>query len=144
MELLNKEKNVERGIIVFCNWAVFGLVGLGFLLEGGARDVYLIGLVGVVGIISGLAGHIIINRVYGQGFSFNETALGLGMFATLLIIFIVSWAFAALSRTVIELGLTLLATLVMGFVVYVSTRYGLRGAFNRFDATSGSRLERKE
>ena len=144
MDLLSREKKVERGIIVFCNWAVFGLVGLGFLLEGGVKDTYIIGLIGILAIVLGFVGHIIINSVFGEGFTVGETALGLGMFATLVVIFIVSWFMSALSTTAFNIGLSLLAVLVLGFVVYLSTRYGIKGAFQRFDATSSSRVEGKK
>ena len=60
---LETEKKNERAVLVFCNWLVFGLIGLGFLLEGGSRENFLIGVIGIVGIIAGFVVHIIINHI---------------------------------------------------------------------------------
>ncbi len=138
------EQKVERGIVVFCNWAVFGFIGLGFLLEGGARDSFPVGLIGVAGIAAGFGGHVIINSLYRQPFTLGETALGLGLFVTVVLVFVAGWLGGELTVTEIYIGLTLLAVLVVGFLVYVTTRYGVRGAFNRFDVTPGIRAGRRE
>jgi len=142
--LLDTEQKVERGIVVFCSWAVFGFIGLGFLLEGGARDSLLTGLVGVAGLVAGFVAHMIINFVFAQPFSLGETALGLGLFALGVLGFIAGWLDGALSRTDFYIGLSLLAVLVVGFLIYVTTRHGVRGAFDRFDVTRAMQSERKE
>ncbi len=127
-----------------CNWAVFGLVGLGFLLEGDAQENYLIGLIGVFSIVSGFVGHIVINTFYKQNFTLGETALGLGVFAVTALIFLVSWVTSILSVLGFYIGLTLLTVLVVGFLAYVFARYGVRGAFDRFDVIPTSRAGRKK
>jgi len=141
---LGTEQKVERGIVVFCDWAVFGFIGLGFLLEGGARDSFPIGLIGVAGIAAGFAGHIIINSVFGQSFTFGETALGLALFAISVLGVFAGWLEGAMSLTDFHIGLSLLAVLVVGFLVYVVTRYGVRGAFHRFDVIPAIRSEREK
>ncbi len=141
--MLVNERKLERGIIVFCNWAVFGIIGLTFLLEGVATDAYLTALAGIIGIVAGFIGHMVINVVFGQAFSLGETALGLAVFAISILIFILNWAFVGLSETDFFIGLTLLSVLVTGFFAYLSTRYGIRGAFNRFDVKSQRRSRQK-
>ncbi len=130
---METSQKIERGIIVFCNWTVFGLVGLGLLMEGGARDSFLLGSVGVGSIIVGFSGHILVNSIFQQSFTLGETVLGLGLFAIFVLTFIALWIGGGLSRVDFNIGLSLLAVLVAEFLVYVISRYGLRGAFKRFD-----------
>lgn len=137
-------RKLEHRIIVFCNWAVFGFLGLGFLAEGAARDVYLIGLIGVIGVVAGFTGHIVINFVFQQSFSKGETALGLAVFSLSILTFVLNWLFVGYSDVDVLIGLTFFATLVLGFFIYVVTRYGVRGAFNRFDVKRETRSGRKE
>jgi hypothetical protein len=142
--LLSNDRKLERTIIVFCNWAVFGFIGLGLLLDGLARDNYLFGFAGVVGIVAGFVGHMVINRVFGLVFTKGETALGLVVFSTSVITFVLSWLIVGHSNIDFYIGLTLFATVVTGFFVYVSTRYGIRGAFTRFDAIPSARSRWKK
>ncbi|MGV8988915.1 MAG: hypothetical protein ACOH2H_21915 [Cypionkella sp.] len=123
---------VERGILVFSVWAVLGFLGLGFLLEGFAQDSYLVSLVGTGLIAATFVGHIIINDLFAQGFTQGETALGLGAFGVLVLTFVLGWLSGQMSTTDFYSGLTLFGMLVLGFLSYLATRYGLRGAFSRF------------
>jgi hypothetical protein len=126
----------ERGILVFAIWAVLGFAGLGFVLEGFARDSYLISLLGTGLLAAAFIAHIIVNAVFAQGFEPGEAALGIGVFGLLAGVFIVSWFGGALSMADFHAGLTLFGGLVAGFLAYLSTRYGLRGAFSRFHAAT--------
>ena len=130
-------------MLVFCNCLVFGLIGLGFLLEGGSRENFLIGVIGIVGIIAGFVVHIIINHISSTGFTMGEVALGLALFAFGAVTFILSWIIGAMSLVAFQIGLLQLAILVIGFLAYVATRYGVAVAFRKFDvigtSTSGKR-----
>lgn len=126
------ETRTERSIVVFSNWAVFGFVGMGFVTEGFALDNYLVGLVGIAGIALGFVGHLVLNRVFDSGFTPGETALGLTLFGGVVLVFVLGWLFIGYSQQDFFIGLTLFCMLVAGFVIYLATRYGLRGAFSYF------------
>ena len=135
---MERDKNIERSIFVFCNWLVFGLIGIGFMLEGGVRGDFLIGLIGVAGVAGGFVGHMIINKGFSSNFSVGEVAIGLALFAGGSIAFIVTWLTGQLSQEGFFIGLAMLAVLVVGFFAYVTTRYGLGGAFKKFDVVAAS------
>jgi hypothetical protein len=139
MYTLEPDKIIDRAIFVFCNWLVFGLIGLGFTLEGGARADFLVGLIGIAGVVAGFAGHMVINQIYSTSFTLGEVTLGLVLFALGSVVFILLSAFGELSSVAFQIGLTLFAILVVGFFAYVATRYGVSGAFKKFDVipTSG-------
>ena len=59
---MEPDKRIDRAIFVFCNWLAFGLIGLGFTLEGGARADFLVGLIGIAGVVAGFVGHMVINQ----------------------------------------------------------------------------------
>ena len=125
-------KTIERDLLVFADWAVLGLGGLCFLLEGFSRDAYLVSLVGIVAIVLGFSAHIVINAIFDTGFRPGEAALGIGSFGVIALAFIGGWATGGLSMSDYWSGLTLFAVLALGMPVYLSTRYGLRNAFSRF------------
>lgn len=129
---MSSEKQVERGIIVFSNWAVFGFVGLGFLLEGVTRDEFAVSLIGVAGIAGGFIGHLVINFAFKQPFTSGETSLGLAVFGLTVLVFLLGWMFAGLSDADVFTGLTLISVLLLGFFAYVATRYGVKGSFSTF------------
>ena len=141
---MEADKTNERAVLVFCNWLVFGLIGLGFLLEGGARENVLIGMIGIIGIIAGFVVHIIINHISSTGFTLGEVALGLVLFALGAVTFILSWIIGAMPLVAFRIGLLLLAVLVVGFLVYVATRYGVAGAFRKFDVIGTSNYGKRE
>lgn len=135
---MERNNIIERGIFVFCNWLTFGLIGIGFTLEGGARGEFLVGLIGIMGFLGGFVCHVIINKVFSTSFTAGEVALALGLFALGSIAFILSWATGQLSHQAFLNGLALLAALVVGFFTYVTTRHGVSGAFNKFDVVPSS------
>ena len=130
---MEQHSRAERGALVFCNWLVFGLVGIGFLFEGGARDHFTLGAIGVAAIMVGFVGHIIINHVSNTSFSTGETALGLGLFALGSVLFVIAWISRSLTNQDFQIGLLLFASLLVGFLAYIMTRYGVAGAFRTFD-----------
>ncbi|MCY0148610.1 hypothetical protein OEG84_13060 [Hoeflea sp. G2-23] len=129
---MSAKPNTERDLLVFSIWAVLGFGGLAFLLEGFKRNSYLITLLGTAFIVAGFVAHIIVNGLYQQGFRSGETALGIGLFGVLTFTFIAGVFSGGMSMVDYYSGLTLFAVLVVGFIAYLSTRHGLRGAFSRF------------
>jgi len=141
---LEPDKKTDRAVFVFCNWLVFGLIGLGFTLEGGTRGDFIIGLIGIAGVIAGFVGHMVINHVYSTSFTLGEVALGLVLFALGSVVFILLWMIGGLSMAAFQIGLLLLAVLIVGFFAYVATRYGVSGAFKKFDVTGTSGSGKRE
>lgn len=129
---MSKPATVERDLLVFSIWAVLGFGGLALLVEGFSRDSYVISLAATVMIIAGFVAHIVVNAVFGCGFRPGETVLGISAFGVLALAFISGWAVGGLSPADYWSGLTLLAALGFGLPVYLSTRYGMKGAFSRF------------
>lgn len=135
---------LERRLAVFCNWAVFGFIGIGFLLESLALDDYLISLIGIFGIIGGFVGNMVINVLFKQPFTDGETAFGLGVFGLVVLFFILGWVFTESSRTDFFIGLTLVSVILLGFFAYVFNRFGVRSSFSSFHFNSASPPEDRE
>lgn len=123
---------VERSILIFAIWAVLGFLGLGIFLEGMKTDSWLLSAAGVLIIVLAFVAHIIVNGIFDTGFSPGETALGIGAYGLLGLVFVVAAAGGTLTMTNYYSGLTLFGTLAAGFLAYLLTRHGLRGAFSRF------------
>jgi hypothetical protein len=124
--------NVERSILVFATWAVLGFLGLGVFLEGLERDLWALSAAGVAVIVLAFVAHIVVNGVFDTGFTPGETVLGIGAYGLLGLIFVVAAIGGTMTMTDYYSGLTLFGTLAAGFLAYLFTRHGLRGAFSRF------------
>ncbi len=135
---------IERKILVFSIWAVLGFLGLGLILEGLAQDHYFIALAGILSIVAAFVGHIIVNAIFNQGFQPGEVALGLSVFGLVVLFFILGWITTDLSMSDYYTGITLFAVLIIGFIAYLSTRYGMRSAFSRFHVKTNAVWENEE
>jgi hypothetical protein len=125
-------QHIERGILVFTIWACLGFLGLGVVLEGLARDSWPLSACGVGVIVLAFVAHIIVNGVCDTGFTQGEALLGIGTYGFLGLVFIASALFGDISMPDLYSGLTLFGMLAAGFLAYIATRHGLRGAFSRF------------
>jgi predicted small integral membrane protein len=123
---------IERQLLVFAVWCVCGFAGIATLLEGFARDVYTISLVGSAFIVAGFIGHISINAVFKMGVTYGETALGIGLFGIVVTTFVAGWIAGGYTDSDVWSGLTLIVIIAVGLPSYLSTRYGMRGAFSQF------------
>ncbi|PPJ48428.1 hypothetical protein C0075_23490 [Rhizobium sp. KAs_5_22] len=124
--------SIERSILIFAIWAVLGFLGLGVFLEGIKTDIWLVSASGVSIIVVAFVAHIIVNGVFNAGFSAGETSLGLGAYGLLGLVFVLSATGSTMTATDYYSGLTLFGVLALGFLAYLFTRHGLRGAFSRF------------
>jgi hypothetical protein len=124
--------SVDRGILVFAIWAVLGLLGLGVILEGFKLDVWAISAGGIATVMVAFIAHMIVNAIFDTGFTRGETALGIGVFGLFGLIFILGVASGTMSKPDYYSGLTFFGALAAGFLAYLATRHGLRGAFSRF------------
>lgn len=128
----DKSPPIDRGILVFAIWAVFGFLGLGLFLEGMARDVWGVSAVGVGVVVLAFVGHIIVNGIFDTGFTTGETALGIGTYGLLGLLFVLGALRGVMTIVDFYAGLTFFGALAAGFLAYLLTRHGLRGAFSRF------------
>lgn len=124
--------SVDRGILVFAIWAVLGLLGLGVILEGFKLDVWAISAGGIATVMVAFIAHMIVNAIFDTGFTRGETALGIGTYGLFGLIFILGVASGTMSKPDYYSGLTFFGALAAGFLAYLATRHGLRGAFLRF------------
>lgn len=129
---------VERSILVFSAWAVLGFLGLGLLLEGLTRDSVTLSSLGVGGIVLAFVVHIVINGVFDTGFSPGETALGIGAYGLLGLVFVIGAITGETTMADFYSGLIFFGVLALGFLTYLFTRHGLRGAFSRFHVKPAS------
>jgi hypothetical protein len=139
---VSESAEVERGILVFSIWAALGILGLGIVLEGFARDSWPIAAGGVATIVAAFVAHIVVNAVFDTGFSRGEAALGIGAYGLLGLIFLAGAVSGDMSMTDYYSGLTLFGVLAAGFLAYLTTQHGLRGAFSQFHIRPAG--ERKE
>lgn len=135
-------KPVERGILVFAIWATLGFLGLGIVLEGFSRDSWAISAAGVAALVTAFVAHMVANAVFRTGFTRGEAALGIGTYGLLGAVFLLGVVGGEMSMTDYYSGLTLFGVLAAGFLAYLTTRHGLRGAFSQFHIRPGSTEER--
>lgn len=131
--------STDRNLLVFTVWTALGSTSVLLILEGLHQDNYWASLLGIGFIVSAFCGHIILNAIFKTGFTSGETALGLTCFGLLVVLFLAATLFTDNSATDFYTGLTLFSILVIGFIVYLVTRYGLNSAFSKFHVRSPSR-----
>jgi hypothetical protein len=125
-------QRIEKGILVFSIWAALGILGIGIVLEGFARDSWAISAAGVATIVAAFVAHIVVNEVFGAGFTRGEAALGIGAYGLLGFVFLFGALSGDMSKADYYSGLTLFGVLAAGFLIYLTTQHGLRGAFSQF------------
>lgn len=128
----DRAPNVDRSILVFTIWGGPGFLGLGVFVEGMARDVWAVSAAGVAVIVAAFGAHVVVNAIHRTGFTRGETALGIGVYGALGLVFIASALAGGMTRADYHAGLTLFGALAVGLLAYLVTRHGLRGAFSRF------------
>lgn len=128
----DRDPAIDRSILVFCIWASLGVLGLGVFLEGLARDLWSVSAAGVAVIVGAFAAHVVVNAVFRTGFTRGEASLGIGAYGLLGLVFIAGALSGGMTPADYRSGLTLFGVLGAGFVAYLTTRHGLRGAFSQF------------
>lgn len=126
-------KQLERRLAVMTNWVLFGAFGLGLIQSGLANERILVGLLGFALLIVGFIAQIIINAAFGGGFSRGEIALGIGTFGLAVLVFIVGWITdPQFDGAGLIINLAGFAALIACFLVYLATKFGLKGSFSMF------------
>lgn len=124
--------DTERGVLVFCIWSVLGFSGIGLFLEGLLLDSWALSAAGTVAVVLGFVAHIVVNAIFNSGFTRGETALGIAAYGLLALVFVLGAVGGEMSVADRYSGLTLFGVVAAGFLAYLFTRHGLRGAFSRF------------
>ncbi len=123
----------EKRLAVATSWALFASFGLCFILSGFGAQQWLYGLAGFALIVAGFISHVIINVVFKKGFSEGEIVTGFIAFGVSLVCFILACLLdPALGPTDVAMGIGGFAAIVACFLVYLITKFGLRGAFSQF------------
>jgi hypothetical protein len=123
-------EQTEKRLAVVTNWSFFGSFGAGLVLSGFGDGDLALGLTGFAVLVLGFIAHVIINRLFSTGFSKGEIALGLIVFGISVLSFIGSWIFDPNFGGVnIIIGLAGFSAMVACLVIYVVTKFGLRGSF---------------
>ncbi len=128
----DKSPLIDRGIMVFAIWAVFGFLGLRLFLEGMARDAWGLAAAGVGVIVLAFVGHIIVNGIFDTGFTVGETAMGIGAYGLFALLFVLAALRGDMTIADFYAGLTFFVALAAGFIAYLFTQHGSRDAFSRF------------
>ncbi len=123
----------EKRLAVVTTWSVFASFGLGFILSGSTTHRWVVSLGGVATFVGGFVAHVIINAVYRTDFSPGEVIVGFVAFGVSLLLFILNWLLNPAFNTLDSLtGIAGFAALVACFVIYLVTKFGLKGAFSKF------------
>lgn len=121
---------MDQRLAVFTNWGFFGPLGIAVAMTGFAYSHLWLGLGGFALLIIGFCAHLIVNRIYATNFTNGEVALALVMFGLSLLSFIGSWIFdGRFSETNKLIGLIGFSSLVLGLVVYMFIRFGVRESY---------------
>ena len=126
-------RQTERRLAVVANWALFGAFGLGLIQTGTSGGRIVLGLIGFALIVAGFVSQVIVNRLYGGGFTTGEVTLGMSAFGIAAVGFVASWIFdPRFGPPQMVIGLSGFAAIIGAFIVYLVTRYGLKGSFSMF------------
>jgi hypothetical protein len=121
----------EGVLAVMTSWAVFAGFGLCFVLSGLADSDLPVGLAGFAALLAGFGVHIVLNRIFGLGFTGPVVALGLGAFAAGVLCFIVGALFdPGFTATDLVIGIAGFGALAGAFLLYVLIRHGLVGFYD--------------
>ncbi|UCF92487.1 MAG: hypothetical protein JSW39_30205 [Desulfobacterales bacterium] len=131
---MNASHQSEHKLAVTTDWAFFGSFGLCFVLSGFNTGNLAPGLFGFTLVIFGFVAHVIINHVFDTRFSDGQVALGFGVYAVSLLIFVVRWIVVPhFSFVNITIGLCGFTALFACFVFYMVATHGVRGSIELLD-----------
>jgi hypothetical protein len=120
----------ESLLAIMTNWALFASFGMCFVLSGLAESDLPTGLIGFASFLAGFGAHIIINRIFGIGFSGPQVALALGAFSAGALCFIAGALFdPGFTPTDLVIGIAGFGVLTAGFLAYVLITYGIQGSY---------------
>ena len=126
-------RQLERRLAVVTSWCLFGAFGLALIQSGMVHGNIPVGLGGCALLVAGYVTQVIINAFHGGGFTTGEVAFGFSVFGVAVAGFAASWILdPAFDLADVSIGLGGIAAMIVSFLVYLVTRYGLRGSFSMF------------
>jgi hypothetical protein len=126
-------RETERRLAVVTSWGLLGSFGLCLIMSGFNDSQLVMGLVGFAILIVGFVTHLIIGNLFGTMFDRGEVIVGFILFGIGLVAFLASWIFDPRFDSVdVTMGLAGFAAIIACFVVYLVTRFGLKGSFSMF------------
>ena len=126
-------RDTEKQLAIVTNWALFASFGMGLILSGFGAEQWEVSLGGFSAFVLGFIAHVIINRLYRTGFGKGEIMVGFVAFGVVLLCFIFGWIFdPAFGAPDVAAGIAGFGAIIACFVVYVVTKFGLKGSFSMF------------
>lgn len=145
MTPLGKNEALDRHALVMACWLAAALPAAILFEYGFGRGGTPYILAGFAAILAGFVAHVIVNVVYGTGFSPRELGLGLVIYGLALVLFVVvslvSASFALHNFLPLSIGFITTGAVV---VFYLITRYGARHAFEAFDVVREFRSDDRD
>jgi hypothetical protein len=136
--MIEADYDAEHRLAVLTSWALFGSIGLGLVATGFRAESLMVAGAGYAVLIAGFVSHLVINRIYLRDFRPGEIATAITLFGVAALSFLASWAFSpGFSARDVEIGILGLGLIAAGFVVYLTARHGLTGAFSMFHPDRG-------
>lgn len=134
MQPMTRLGSLDRHALVTALWLSFGLAAVALFDHGfGPGGAWSLGA-GFATVIAAFVGHVIVNAVYGTGFTRGELALGLVGFGAALVAFVLALLvapdFAVADALVVGIGFI---AVFVAVVFYMVTHYGVRRVFDAFD-----------
>jgi hypothetical protein len=126
-------RETERRLAIITNWGFVGSFGLCLITSGFSDSQLALGFAGFAVLIAGFVSHVIIGNLFGDIFDSGEVIVGFILFGIGLMAFIASWIFdSRFDSADVTMGLAGFAAIIACFIVYVVTRFGLKGSFSMF------------
>ncbi len=130
--------DAEHRLAVLTSWALCGSLGLGLVATAFRAESLVVAGAGYAVLIAGFVSHLVINRIYVRDFRPGEIVTAIGLFGVAALTFLASWALIpGFSARDVEIGVLGLGLVAAGFVVYLTARHGLTGAFSMFHSDRG-------
>ena len=132
-------QGTHRRLAVASSWALFGSFAWCFVLSGFTLPLAAAVLAGFALFVAGFISHLIINAVFHSGFTTGEVVAGFVAFGVGLLSFIASvLAGPPMAAGEFAAAIAGFAALVVCFLAYLITKFGLKGAFSRFHTRARS------
>ncbi|HXT09854.1 MAG TPA: hypothetical protein VN715_23350 [Roseiarcus sp.] len=120
----------EHRLAVMTGWALFASFGVCLILSGFSEPSMIAGLAGFALLIAGFVAHIVVNAIFGAGFTPPQIALGLGAYTVGALCYIASVLFdPSFGEIDVATGLIGFSGLAGAFVLYIVVNYGVRGSY---------------
>lgn len=145
MNTADAAQALDRHVLAMTIWLVAGLVAATLFHFGLGHASWVAILGAFLVVVAAFCGHVVLNAVYGCGFTRGELALGLVLYVAAALAFILSVLGSAEFRDAAFLpGAGGFVLVFATAVFYLVTRFGVRGAFEGFDVIRSFRARTEE